>query len=227
MKRILIIASHPDDETLGCAGMISKLREQDAKFFVLFIGEGSTCRYNNPISKEALSSIEERNRSAKKAMAFLGVDDYLFNNSPCGRFDTVPIIEINKAIENVISEFEPDTIFTHSPNDANSDHKITYSSTIMSTRPGALNSVESVLTYEVLSSSEWAFNDVFKPNYFIELNLKDIENKCEALSFYESEIKDYPFPRSPKGIKTLAMVRGMQSGFHYAEAFNLIRKLEK
>ena len=227
MKRILIIASHPDDETLGCGGLISKLKKQGADFFVLFIGEGSTCRFKDPSSKEALSSIENRNFCAKKTMEFLGIDDYYFNNFPCGRFDTVPILEINKVIENIISEFKPDTIFSHSPNDANSDHQITYKSTIISTRPGALNSVESVYTFEVLSSSEWSFLKTFKPNYFIELNQKDVDVKCEALGIYESELKDYPFPRSSEGIKTLAMLRGMQSGFYYAEAFSLIRKLQK
>ena len=53
----------------------------------------------------------------------------------------------------------------------------------------------------------------------------------EYTEFYrridESEIKKYPFPRSLEGIKVLAMMRGMQAGFKYAEAFNIIRVLQK
>ena len=227
MKKVLIIASHPDDETLGCAGLIAKETLNGTDFFVLFIGEGSTCRFDDPNSDEALASITDRNQNAEKAMQILGVNEYSFNNFPCGRFDTLPIIEINKVIEKIISEYKPDTIFTHSSNDANSDHRICYESTIMATRPGALNSVESVFSYEVLSSSEWSFDNAFKPNYFIEIGRKELSKKCEALETYGAEVREFPFRRSSKGVEILAMLRGMQSGFHYAEAFKLIRTIKK
>ena len=42
-------------------------------------------------------------------------------------------------------------------------------------------------------------------------------------SEYETEIKDFPFPRSKDGIITLAKYRGMQSGYKFAEAFKIIR----
>ena len=61
----------------------------------------------------------------------------------------------------------------------------------------------------------------------MELQEENLETKIEAMKFYDSETKPYPFPRSNEGIKTQAMMRGMQGGFEYAEAFQLIRKLEK
>ena len=94
----------------------------------------------------------------------------------------------------------------------------------MATRPGVFKKLESVFSYEVLSSSEWRFSEVFKPNYFESLSDNDIENKWLALNEYASEIKNFPFPRSKDGIYTLAKYRGLQCSYSYAEAFKLIRK---
>jgi LmbE family N-acetylglucosaminyl deacetylase len=171
--------------------------------------------------------IKERNSSAIRSLKSLGIIDVEFNNLPCGRLDQVPIISINKIIENAINTFLPDTVITHSPYDANNDHKIVFNATIMATRPAAQNVVNKVMSYEVLSSSEWAYVQTFAPNYFEELTEKDVESKWQALSYYETEIKNYPFPRSRDGVRALAMIRGMQSGVKFAEAFHLIRKFKK
>ena len=227
MKRVLVIAAHPDDEILGCGGLISKYQPCGVIFKILYIGEGSTCRFADPACEEGLAAIKQRSASAIKALETLGVKDLEFNNLPCGRLDQTPIISINKIIEDAIRGFVPDTVITHSPHDANNDHRIVFNATLMATRPGAQNHVGRLMSYEVLSSSEWAYVESFAPNHFEELTEKDVEAKWCALAHYESEIKNYPFPRSSEGIRTLAMMRGMQSGFRFAEAFHLIRMFQK
>ena len=227
MKKILIVAAHPDDEILGCGGLISKYQSKGVIFKILFIGEGSSCRFADVDDEAVKSTIANRNFQALKALKYLKITDVEFSNLACGRFDQIPIIEINKIIEKNINDFAPDTVLTHSPSDVNNDHKIVCNSTLMATRPGAQNHVKKLMSFEVLSSSEWSFIDTFKPNYFEELDDYHVESKCHALSIYESEVKDYPFPRSNEGIRALAMMRGMQSGFKYAEAFNLIRMFKK
>jgi len=225
MKKALIIAAHPDDDILGCGGVISKYKEK-VDFKIIFIAEGSSCRY--PFSEiknpNTLEVIELRNSFAIKALKSLGVHSHQFYNLPCGRLDQVPIIQINKIIEEEIQIFQPDTIFTHSYEDTNNDHRIVHRATQMATRPGIFKKLESVFSYEVLSSSEWRFSEVFKPNYFESLSDNDIENKWLALNEYASEIKNFPFPRSKDGIYTLAKYRGLQCSHSYAEAFKLIRK---
>lgn len=227
MRRVLIIAAHPDDEILGCGGLISKYQSRGVFFKIVFIGEGTSCRFEDPACERCLMAIAQRNSSAIKALNALNIKDIEFNNLPCGRLDQTPIISINKIIEKSIKLFKPDTILTHSPYDVNCDHKIVFNATIMATRPGAQNHVNTVMSYEVLSSSEWAYVETFIPNYFEELTEKDVELKWQALSCYESEIKDYPFPRSIDGVRALAMMRGMQSGVKFAEAFHLIRMFKK
>lgn len=225
MKRILVIAAHPDDELLGCGGTIAKLLSKDCAIKVLFIGEGSSCRFDDPTCNDAQEAILKRNQCAKDALDSLGVSDYEFNDLPCGRLDQTPIIEINKIIERSIKSFNPDTVFTHYHGDSNNDHKIVYKSTLMATRPCGENIVKRVLCYEVLSSSEWSFREPFIPNYFISLQEHEIEAKWQALLFYKGEMRSYPFPRSWDGVKALAINRGTQSGNNYAEAFYLIREI--
>ena len=198
-----------------------------AKISIIFIGEGSSCRYTDLNSRNIQIDIASRENAARKAANEFGIDEIEFFNLPCGRLDQVPIIEINKIIESKISKFKPDIIFTHDPFDVNNDHKIIYRSTIMSTRPNSASNVPTVFTYEVPSSSECGFSQEgqFAPNYFVELSKSNVDSKFNALSHYSSEISTFPFPRSLQGIQTYARFRGMQAAVEYAEAFKLVRSV--
>tara|TARA_B100001250_G_C19798976_1_gene790088 strand:- start:1223 stop:1918 length:696 start_codon:yes stop_codon:yes gene_type:complete len=226
--RILIIAAHPDDDILGCGGFISKYSDS-IDFRVIFIAEGSSCRfsYSEIKTQPVQETIKFRNDNGIEALKVLGVSNFNFYNLPCGRLDQISLIEINKIIESEINEFKPDTIFTHSDNDTNNDHRIVFKSTLIATRPGSNYFVKNLYSYEVLSSSEWNFTEAFQPNYFQELSEEDIQKKWEALKKYKTEIKDFPYPRSYEGIKILANYRGMQSNNTYAEAFKMIRQIQK
>ena len=79
--------------------------------------------------------------------------------------DQIPIIEINKIIENEIKNFKPDTVFTHSSYDTNNDHLIVHRATQMATRPERIF-VKKLFTYEVLSSIEWRFTKTFYTKLF-------------------------------------------------------------
>ena len=228
MNRVLIIAAHPDDDILGCAGIMSKYKNQ-VKFRVIFIAEGSSCRFSKEQVKneEVLKVIKQRNTFAVNALKLLGVKNHHFYNLACGRLDQIDIIDINKIIESEINNFKPDTIFTHSHDDTNNDHTVVHRATLIATRPGAATFVKKVYAYEVLSSTEWRFTHNFLPNYFESLSENDVKNKWLALLEYESEIKEFPYPRSEDGIISLAKYRGMQSASTYAEAFKLIRQIIK
>lgn len=222
INNILIIAAHPDDEILGCGGFIAKHKILGCNFKILFIGEGSTCRYDDYLAAEASSAVEIRNSHALRALNTLGVSDVVFKNLRCGALDQYPIIEINKIIEAEIADFNPDLVLTHSDVDINNDHRIVNRATLMATRPGAKNHIKRLMAYEVLSSTEWGFSNVFRPNYFENLEGEHLASKIKALNEYQTEVKDFPFPRSDEGVMTLAKIRGMQMGVRYSEAFSLI-----
>lgn len=228
-NRILIIAAHPDDEVLGCGGLLSQCKDKTNKeISVLFISEGNTCRFNKSDieSPSATQQIQKRNNNAKKALNFFKVKDYQFVNLTCGRLDTYPLIDITKVIEKKIKDFKPNTIFTHNHDDNNNDHKIVFDATLNATRPGVQNLVNSILSYEVLSSTEWNFIKSFQPNFFLELSNKNVLEKIKGMKFYLDEMRPYPFPRSDEGIRTLSSFRGMQSGKKLSEAYKIIRHIE-
>ena len=226
-KKILIIAAHPDDDILGCGGYLAKY-SQEQIIRVIFIAEGSSCRFSNLKENKDLikQAIEKRTSCSVKALNEFGITDVKFFDLPCGRLDTLPILELNKIIESEIKDFSPDVVMTHSESDVNNDHKIVYKSVIMATRPGTSDSLKTILSFEILSSSEWNIDNPFTPNMFEEINKEQLNKKWSALSYFEDEIRSYPHPRSFEGIETLAKYRGMQSGTSFAESFKIIRSVK-
>ena len=226
-KNILIIAAHPDDETLGCGAYIYQNSKKN-NIKVIFLGEGTSCRFGENDDEDVISrEIEKRKNYCLKALKILGVRNYEFYNLPCGQFDQIPIIKIGKIIEKEISNFKPHIIVTHSKNDVHADHKISYQATIQSTRPGTKNQIEKILSFEILSSSEKNFEEPFAPNYFLKINENALRRKIKALKCYKSEISKHPFSRSELNIKSLALFRGAQSGNYYAEAYKIVRIIKK
>ena len=223
MTRNLVIAAHPDDEVLGCGATISNKNKKGDEFYVLILGEGSSCRYLNPDDPAIAKDIEVRKRAFENAMDILNIKKHKLNNIKCGRFDQFPLIEITKEIEMAISYFKPDIVYTHSSTDTNKDHTKVFEATLIATRPFATPCVKSLYSYEVLSSTELQFEKPFIPNTYQEVDINDLEKKWEALQCYSSEIHEFPHPRSKEMVKALAMRRGSQVGVQYAESFSLIR----
>jgi LmbE family N-acetylglucosaminyl deacetylase len=228
-KRLLVIAAHPDDDILGCGGLLAKYSKKIV-IKVIFIAEGTSCRYTatEMSAKKTVieDEIEKRNSYGIKALKYLGINSVGFKNFPCGRLDKINAIEINKYIEGEIKNFKPDTILTHSANDINLDHQIVFKSAFTAVRSALDSKVKNFICFEVLSSSEWSLENPFSPNYFIPLSIEDLTKKVNALEIYESEIRNYPHSRSAEGIKTLAKYRGMQSGTKYAEGLKIIRTID-
>jgi len=220
-KTALIVVAHPDDEILGCGGLIAKYASE-VDFHVLFLAEGSTCRYKEPDSIEAQSAVKLRNQCAENALTELGVKSFCFHDLPCGRLDQIPLIDMNKIVEQAIMHLKPDLLITHSDCDSNQDHVKICKSCMIASRPYN-SSVKVVLSCEILSSTEWGFLEGFHPTICVELSRQHVEKKYSALSLYDSEIRPFPFPRSELGIEALARTRGMQFGFEYGEVFRLIR----
>lgn len=228
-KKILIIACHPDDETLGCGGYLDKYKNK-YKFKVIFLAEGSSCRYKDKIKNKIKidRDIVIRRKSALNALKLFSINDISFYNHTCGQLNKVPQTKINKIIEDEIKNFKPDIIFTHSNKDLNLDHQTILKSVLVATRPTIIkNIVNEVYSFEILSSTEWNYSNKFQPNYFVEISKKNLMKKWKALKCYKTEVQKKPYPRSLFGIESLAKYRGLQSGSIYAEGYELIRRFVK
>ena len=221
---ILIIVAHPDDEVLGCGGTIAKL-SSNSDIYTLILGEGITSRdISDEEKKEELKELKGQSDESNK---ILDVKRVFFEHFPDNKFDTIPLLDIIKSIEKIIQEIKPEEIFTHHYGDLNIDHQITHKAVLTAVRPVGGYTVKKILLFEVLSSTEWNYQNqtsIFTPNTYIDIS-ETLNKKLEAMKVYKSEIHDYPHPRSLEGIKILAKKRGLEVGLKFAEAFCLIRKI--
>lgn len=222
-KKVLVIVAHPDDEVLGCGGTIAKHKDIGDEVTVLIMADG----VNSRDDKFKNESVDERRSSAKQANSILKVDDLIFLSFPDNKMDTLPLLDIIKSIENVMIEFRPDVIYTHSLNDLNIDHCVVHNAAITASRALPAQSVKQLLFFEVPSSTEWrtsTSNNIFNPNWFSDIS-DTLDLKMKALSAYEKELHEFPHPRSLIAVECLAKWRGACSGVLAAEAFELGRKI--
>ena len=216
---ILIIVAHPDDEVLGCGGLIAKSIEQGLNIKLLCVADGVSARTDGKVNK---NDLEGRRLACKKACSILGLKSIDFLNFQDNQMDKYSLLTIVKQIENIIKINKPKTIITHSQNDLNIDHQIVGKATITACRPEANHPVKKLLFFEVPSSSEWQIGLSFNPNWFEDIT-PYFKLKLDAMKEYKNELKPSPHPRSLIGIESLAKWRGATIGVDYAEAFELGR----
>ena len=212
---VLVIGSHMDDEVLGCAGTIAKHVSSGDKVHVLILTDSSSTQYQGDTGKASLKLDE-----AAEANSYLGSVLHV-ENYPDMRLDTVPQAEIASCIGKYISDIKPEIVYTHSKNDLNKDHKLTYEASMVACRP--MSGVKKILCYEVLSSTEWG--EGFKPNYYVDIS-DFIIAKSQAFMKYKTEVRAYPHPRSVNGLHSLALNRGTNICVNFAEAFELVREVK-
>ena len=223
VETVLVIVAHPDDEVLGCGGTMARLAREGYEVFTLVLGEGVRSRYEkNEDSLDIEDAINALKKQALEANKILGVKEVFFSDFPDNRFDSIDLLDIVKAVERFKEEVKPQIIFTHSKADLNIDHQITHRAVVTATRPMPGESVMSVYSFEVLSSTEWNYPQEFSPNLYFDVS-NTIELKLEAMKAYSSELREFPHPRSLEGIKLKASQRGMEVGLRYAEAFEVVR----
>ena len=109
--------------------------------------------------------------------------------------------------------------------DVHTDHQVVFDAVGACCKWFRYPSVKRVLAYETLSETEFGLNPQagFQPNMFVDISLF-MERKLELLKIYQSELGEFPFPRSITAVRALAQYRGATSGFEGAEAFMLLRE---
>jgi len=223
MKKILILSPHADDEILGCGGFISKYSKLNYKINILILTNA------NKGAPEVYSSkiVEKIRNEAKQANKLIGTDKLFFENLPALNLNNYPIYKISNLINKYILKIKPEIILIPSSNDIHDDHKIIFKAAKVATRFNKKSSIRKILSYEVLSETEWNENEKsFNPNYFVTLSYSDLKNKVKAFLKYKSQVKKFPHPRSKEAIINLSKVRGSNVFVNYAEAFKVEKILD-
>lgn len=216
--KILVIAAHPDDEILGLGGSIIRHVRDGYEVHVVIMSEGASSRYEDGMKNKL-------KESTYKACEMIGVARLHFCDMPDQRMDGIPLLDVIQPIEALVKEIEPETIYVHHHGDVNQDHRVVFEATMVAARPVKESSIKKILCYETPSSTEWCppFSDrVFIPNVFVDIK-ETIQRKLDAFRCYESEIREFPHPRSLEALKNTANQWGSKVGLEYAEAFELIR----
>ena len=219
MSKVLFVSPHPDDETLGCGGTIFYHKKKGDDVFLLIITN---------LSIEfgwSEKLIERRKKEIDKIKKFYGFKNVFHLNFQTKYLDTVPINEIIENISNIVKKTKSEILYISSRDDVHTDHQIVSKACMSSIKWFRNPSVKKVMAYEVISETNFNFDqNNFKPNVFIDIT-PYITKKIAAMKIYKSEIKKHPFPRSEDAIKSLAILRGSQSGKKFAEAFQLYMEI--
>ena len=217
-RKILIICPHADDEILGCGGFISKYSKKNYQINVLILTNANK-GVPEIYSPEEIRTIRNEANVANK---LVGTKKIFFENLPAINLNIYPIYKITNIIDKYIKEVNPEIVLIPSLNDIHDDHKIVFKAAKISMRPNRKSNIKKILSYEVVSETEWnEQGKSFNPNYFVSLKKVDINNKVKAFLKYKSQVKKFPHPRSKEGIINLSRVRGSQVFEEYAEAFKV------
>ncbi|MDD3269469.1 MAG: PIG-L family deacetylase [Syntrophomonadaceae bacterium] len=224
---VLIVAAHPDDEVLGCGGSIAKHIHNGDEVHVYLLSEGLTSRYNRRDREKRAEELSALAQAAREANRMLGVSSLALHDFPDNRMDSVDLLDVVKMVEKSIDKHKPDIVYTHHAGDVNIDHRIVHQAVTTACRPLPAQCVQTLLFFEVPSSTEWqtpGSAPPFLPNYFVNIS-NFLDKKLMALEAYQSEMRSWPHSRSVQAIEHLARWRGAMVGVEAAEGFMLGKKL--
>ena len=201
-KKILVVSPHIDDEVLGVGGyMAKKFVEAD----VLLVNY-------------TLERLYEHNAMKK----ILGVNNTftLYDNKD-GVNDQIPSIDIIKYLDNLLEFNDYDELFIPYRSH-HQDHQKIHDCCISAIRLRQdVNPVPLVCMYEY----PFVSNERIEGGaWYVDIG-DTIDHKVAGFECNESQIKNFPAPLNGESIRTLAKMRGMESGLHYAEKFYILRKI--
>jgi len=225
VNKVLVISAHPDDETLGCGGTVIKHKEAgDKVYWMVATGASNKNPFNFP-----LDLINERNDTIRQVAEHYGYDGVIDLNLPVQLLDTIPMHELVKTINSVITELEPEIIYLPNGRDIHSDHRVLFKAVFACTKSFRKPFIRRVVVYETLSETEFApalNQNAFIPNLFVDIS-RYMDRKLLIMGLFGTELMDDPFPRSIHAIKGLAAFRGSRIGVMYAEAFQVLLDIQK
>jgi LmbE family N-acetylglucosaminyl deacetylase len=219
-RRILVVAPHPDDETLGCGGALLRHKaEGDVIHWVIVTS----------MPRGSYSAARRRRRAAElrdvaRIYGFASTRELGF---PTAALESVPRAKLIDKLSAAFKAARPDVAYLPHPGDVHSDHRVTFEAAVACTKWFREPGVGRVLAYETLSETDAALDATaqpFRPTVFVDI-AAHLERKLDVLRRYAGEVAEFPFPRSLEAVRSLAQVRGAAAGCGAAEAFQLLREI--
>ncbi len=218
---VLVIAPHADDEILGVGATMAKYIANGDKVYVCIVTRGTEPLFDEEYMRKL------RNETLL-AHSLLGVAKTFFLEFPAVMLEKVNRYEINNSIFEIVKRIKPDIVYIPHFGDMQKDHQIVAEAAMVALRPKYEHKVKEVYAYETLSETEWNIPhsaNVFLPNVYNDIS-DYLDVKLEVIKCFESQLSDFPNPRSVEAIEALAKYRGSTISVNAAEAFMLIRKIK-
>jgi len=213
MKKVLVIAAHPDDETLGCGGTMLTRQKNGDSIDVLICCEWKSMRQHTDKQDLYVRRAMEKLKVHKlHALGFVGQ-----------RLEELPLLTLVRRIEEVVEEVKPEVIYTHFKGDNNQDHRRVFEAAMVAARP-LREELRAVYSFYTVSSTEWGRDGSFVPDTWVDIT-DVMPQKLEAFACYQSEVKPFPHPRSVEALESVAKYFGNQCLMPYAEAFQTVMRL--
>lgn len=208
-KRVLCVGAHPDDLELGSAGSIIKDNTQSStvqQYVVTF----SNCEADSGLSFTAKELIADMKNSMKVVgIPWENVSMLDFPNTRLPEYT----YKIRTALEQLRDTYQPNIIYFPSEHDLHQDHVAIAHACMRAFRRG-----EELRCYEGGSTTSR-----FNPNLYINIE-EQMDKKIEALMCYSTQLSRRNYHEMHWRAK--ALLRGNSVGLEYAEAFEILRKLE-
>jgi LmbE family N-acetylglucosaminyl deacetylase len=220
--KVLAVAAHPDDEILGVGGTLARHARRGDAVLAFVACCGTNLRYG---AEEAA----RLRRAASEAAGILGLAEVRLGDLPDQGLDTLSLVKVVEPLEAILAEFRPDVVYSHFAGDVNRDHRILLEALAVAARPYSAPTVRRIASFETPSSTEWggpAGLAPFAPNLFVDVS-ETLEAKLRAFGAYASEVRPEPHPRSAAALRARAVHWGSVVGCAAAEAFVVLRDVER
>jgi len=218
-KTVLVVAAHTDDEALGCGGTIARHAAEGDVVHTVFLADGVSSRLDGEYDAQT-----ERQQAAERAQHILGVSESNYLDLPDNRLDTLALLDIVQPLETHIERIQPEIVYAHHFGDLNVDHRKAHEAVMTACRPLPGSSVREIMTFQVMSSSEWRSpgQAPFVPNLYVDIS-NHFDQKRQALEAYALEMRPPPHSRNIEHLLHLAKHHGHSVGVPLAEAFMVMR----
>jgi LmbE family N-acetylglucosaminyl deacetylase len=192
-QSLLVVAPHPDDEVIGCGGLLAAHSRLGGESTVLYL----TC------------SEQRRRQEAMAARAHLAVTRAVELNLPEGHIRLTE--QCMEDVRRLLREVKPQTIMLPSTGDPHPDHRVAHTifSELLSAIPDEAET--EILFYET-------FTPICQANAWLDIT-STAQQKWAALACYGSQQERYRIVEAAQHLNAFRAITTMRRHVHYAEAF--------
>ncbi|MGB9631768.1 MAG: PIG-L deacetylase family protein [Chloroflexaceae bacterium] len=125
---VLVIATHADDEVLGCGGVIARHADSGDQVHIAVVTRGDPAVFPPDYVEEIFSELRAAHR-------LLGSAEIHFLDFPSPRLDTVPGYVLADALRKLIFELHARVVYAPYQGDLHGDHQAVYQAALVASRP--------------------------------------------------------------------------------------------